>query len=401
MSILILLIFGFSNVYAHYCTAGNPISTDGTSELSKGILSVGLFYQHSLSDTYYEGAKMSDFTYKSAYYDYIAFRLSYNVSDRFNVSSENGYFQRKGDIFINSGFSRYARGLGDLNLSFRYLAFSDNGLKFLPYFTIKLPVGEFDQVYNNVVLPIDLQPSSGSYRFNPGLFLFKSFEKSDFSFYLNVTFEASKVIETERTQSFKYGNLLIGILFGVYTLSDDVILTLELRNQFRQKSANIEDELDASGGFLLMTVPRLNYKIQNFNVFISSEHPIYRNLNDVGFPQLGNKYAISIGVTKKFNLVKETVFPQEDYTVQYQDSFFLNGLYGMCKERIESVALKNNNVKYAYWEASNKRLLIKAIAPINPENLVYDISTIGLDNECFEADSLSYSNLHSYCKYRN
>ena len=73
----------------------------------------------------------------------------------------------------------------------------------------------------------------------------------------------------------------------------------------------------------------------------------------------------------------------------------------MCKERIESVALKNNNVKYAYWEASNKRLLIKAIAPINPENLVYDISTIGLDNECFEADSLLYSNVHSYCKYRN
>lgn len=116
------MIFGFSNVYAQCCTAGNPISTDGSSDFSKGLLSVGLFYQHSLSDTYYEGAKMSDFTYKSAYY-YIASRLLYNFTDRFDVFSEYGYFQRKGENFINTGFSRYARGLGNLNLSFRYLAF--------------------------------------------------------------------------------------------------------------------------------------------------------------------------------------------------------------------------------------------------------------------------------------
>jgi periplasmic mercuric ion binding protein len=398
---LILSIPKFSN--GQCCAAGNPVSADGSSSQGKGTLKISTLYQHSFSDVYFEGNSVSDFTYKTTFYDFSSIKLAYGITEKFNMAGEIGYFINKSEYIIPSDYTRYARGIGDASLTLRYSLFKNTAKLFeiAPLFTVKIPIGEFDQIQNNVLLPIDLQPSSGSFRYKPSMIIYKGLGQSKFAVYSILSTEFAQAIKTERTINYKYGNLYMVSLFASYQLNDWLKTSLEVREQYRAMANNNGLEIKATGGNVLFLVPRITAVYNDWELGLTYNQPVHKNLNSIGFPQLSNKYAFAISLAKKLNLTnKETPFLLDD--IEYKsDSFHVNGICDMCRERIVVTSMKSKDVKWAGWNIDTKMLTIKYLDKPNVDQLMQSLAKIGHDNQSYKATDKKYAKLHSCCKYRD
>ena len=96
--------------------------------------------------------------------------------------------------------------------------------------------------------------------------------------------------------------------------------------------------------------------------------------------------------------------PTKAHLVQDTDtlSIWVNGLCGMCRERIESAALRTKGVKEATWNSEN-RLLRVAIDPsrFKENKLHYNVASAGHDTEQLLAPDPVYDALPLCCKYRD
>lgn len=386
------------------CAAGNPVSADGSSSQGKGILKVSALYQHSFSDTYFEGTQVNnDYVGKTTWYDFSSIKLAYGITEKLNLAGEIGYFINKSEYIIASDYTRYARGVGDAALTLRYTLLKNTSKLFeiAPFFTIKIPAGVFDQVYKNVLLPIDLQPSSGSFRYKPAAMIYKGIGHSKFALYSILSAEFAQAIKTERTTNYKYGNLYMVSLFASYQAKDWFKASIEIREQIRGMANDNGLDIKATGGNVVFLVPRIAAFYKDWDFGVIYNQPVYKNLNSfVGGPQLSNKYALAFTLGKKINLDKnKTPFLLDD--VDYKsESFHVNGICDMCRDRIVATCMKNNGVKWADWNKDTKMMEIKYLDAVDADKLLKSLADAGHDNQAYTATDKQYAKLHTCCKYR-
>lgn len=80
-------------------------------------------------------------------------------------------------------------------------------------------------------------------------------------------------------------------------------------------------------------------------------------------------------------------------------SFMVKGNCAMCKERIETTAIKNG-ANSARWSTENQQLIVEYdAAKTNPDELLKKIAEAGHDNEKFSASAEIYNSLPSCCHY--
>ena len=79
----------------------------------------------------------------------------------------------------------------------------------------------------------------------------------------------------------------------------------------------------------------------------------------------------------------------------------VNGICGMCQERIEAVANKHNHVLEANWEIETNILHVDHTAKFNSNSLQRAIARVGHDTEFMKAPAFAYNELHECCKYRD
>ncbi|MBR9922961.1 MAG: TonB-dependent receptor [Bacteroidetes bacterium] len=83
-------------------------------------------------------------------------------------------------------------------------------------------------------------------------------------------------------------------------------------------------------------------------------------------------------------------------------TFFVDGICGMCKDRIEGVALEIKGVESADWNVEVKQLTVNYDSKIfKLKRLHREIAYAGHDTEMYTAPEESYNNLHACCKYRD
>ncbi len=404
--ILPFVVFSFQ-VSAQCCAAGNPVSGEGGGNAGKNVLKISTLYTHSYSDTYFNGTEKSDFEYKTTYFDFSLLSLSYGISERLNFKSELGYFYNKSEDLVLSGYHKKANGIGDASFSLSYVLFKkpEKSFRLTPLFTLKAPVGEFDQVYQNVVLPIDLQPSSGSFRYTPALAIYKGFNYDKISIISFLSVEFAQTINSERAH-YKYGNLYLISFIGNYNINKDFMVSLHIREQIREYAYNYNQttpRVDATGGNLVFLSPQLSYNKNSWNVSAKFDYPFYKNLNTDGLNgQLSNKYAFSLTLSRSLDLNKKPKTPFLEEGVEYKtDSFFVDGICGMCKDRIQNSALTVKEVEWAEWNLDTKTLTIKYRDEVDLEKLHEIIAKVGHDTEKIKATDKAYNKLHSCCKYRD
>lgn len=78
----------------------------------------------------------------------------------------------------------------------------------------------------------------------------------------------------------------------------------------------------------------------------------------------------------------------------------VEGNCGMCKERIETAAKSDKNVKSAVWSMNKKVLTVSYDASKTDKKAVLkSVAEVGHDNEMFRASDKSYDDLDACCQY--
>lgn len=78
----------------------------------------------------------------------------------------------------------------------------------------------------------------------------------------------------------------------------------------------------------------------------------------------------------------------------------VEGNCGMCKDRIETVAKSNKNVKSAVWSVSKKNLTVSYDASkTDKKAILKSVAEVGHDNEMFRASDKTYDELEVCCQY--
>lgn len=83
-------------------------------------------------------------------------------------------------------------------------------------------------------------------------------------------------------------------------------------------------------------------------------------------------------------------------------SIEVDGVCGMCKDRIEKAAIKNKGVKSAVWNVDTHELkLIFDERKTDIKTISASIAAVGHDTKEIKATDEQYDSVHGCCKYRD
>ncbi|PVW17054.1 heavy-metal-associated domain-containing protein [Marixanthomonas spongiae] len=83
-------------------------------------------------------------------------------------------------------------------------------------------------------------------------------------------------------------------------------------------------------------------------------------------------------------------------------SMEVDGVCGMCKERIEKASIKTKGVKSAIWDVKTHELqLIYNEKKTDLSSIKENILAVGHDVEDLRATDKAYNSLHDCCRYRD
>lgn len=93
---------------------------------------------------------------------------------------------------------------------------------------------------------------------------------------------------------------------------------------------------------------------------------------------------------------------QEKSKGNVEATFLVEGVCGMCKDRIESSALHTKGVKFAEWNKKTKELKVVYNAKKTSEEEIHQaVADRGHKTPMIPADSSAYSNLPACCQYEH
>jgi copper chaperone CopZ len=366
-----------------------------------------------MSDKYYIGTKyekdkqLFPTVIKESSFNFSALSFSYCLTDILKLSADIGYFIDKSQTFAG-GYNRLAEGIADASfgLTYRTFASKDNLFDITQTARISVPIGDFEQVYDNIQLPIDLQPSSGSYRYNLGISFAKRFEESKFSIISINSIEMSQAIETENTIH-KYGNLYNLSLICNYPINSFLFGMFQVRGEIREKALtgtknqkNQYSYLNASGGTLVYLSPQVIFNIySDWLLSLQYNLPVYKNINS---EQLSNSYSLSVNLSKSFSFRDDFAVNEGQKNTFSKISVKVSGNCEHCKERIEETVNKMNGVASSSWDSETQVVTIyyKDSLP-NIDEIQKDLANVGHDTEKFKAKDEIYFELPKCCLYRN
>lgn len=79
----------------------------------------------------------------------------------------------------------------------------------------------------------------------------------------------------------------------------------------------------------------------------------------------------------------------------------VDGVCGMCKQRIETAALKTKGVKSAVWSVETHMLsLILDERKTDLKTIQENIAAVGHDTQEIQCTAEAYNSLHPCCKYK-
>lgn len=83
-------------------------------------------------------------------------------------------------------------------------------------------------------------------------------------------------------------------------------------------------------------------------------------------------------------------------------SMEVDGICGMCKERIEKAAIRTKGVKSAVWSINTHELkLIYDDSKTNLKTIAQNLADVGHDTKDIKATEEAYKSVHPCCRYRD
>jgi outer membrane receptor for ferrienterochelin and colicins len=135
------------------------------------------------------------------------------------------------------------------------------------------------------------------------------------------------------------------------------------------------------------------------------------------FDEMQLHYAVTgVGHDTKKVLASEEKYEQLHSCCKYRDvniedeiestgtlSIWVDGICGMCKDRIEEAVLTIAGVKKASWDVPSRILQVKVLDPENFDEMQIHntVAGVGHDTKKVKATEEEYEQIHACCKYRD
>jgi hypothetical protein len=294
------------DVNAQCCSMGNPLagSTYSTDPV-KGQLQINAYYKHGYNETYFrKNVRLVNYgIYSHSGYDFTGLALSYSVTNRLTIEHENGYYLKKEVRYLNQEIDALVvngYGLSNGLLGFRYLIFggkpgatnisAGGGVKY-PYSTEMF-------TYENVELPIELQPSTRAWGVMAQVFVTKDISR----FKLNISHRSE--FNQRNKDKYLYGNMHTSSVSLSGKILKNLFAQAGFRNEFKLSDKTPTNaRLASEGSNMVIFTPKIGYQLPaDFHVSVFADLPAYKYYFG---EQLSMQYAIGISIAKSFNLLKE------------------------------------------------------------------------------------------------
>ncbi len=297
-----------------FASSGNPVGgTENMGVMGKNSFRTALFYRHAYSGTYFKGDQPYDgieAILKDATYNYAGLLTAYGLSEKLTLEAEAGYFINKTQEYYIDDVRMTGSGLSNFVISIK------PGIYFNPVRNFEIsgsiganiPLSTNMQAVNHVTLPIDIQPSTGSY----GV-VFQSQVIKEYSF------SAIRILFANRIEKYflnnhgwEFGTIYMHSLFfskhvdlSKHFVIEDVALKhwtfiLQLRNQVKERNVKDGVTVKASGNILFYLTPQINLMLhEKWNVSVLYDVPLYQYHNEV---QLGHSRGFAVSLIRDFRL---------------------------------------------------------------------------------------------------
>jgi len=315
--VLSLIITTPFAIFSQCCSPGTPIGGEANQGvLDAKTLKILTFLKSSSSNDYYAGDQITKPSLlDKGGFNFLGFNLSYGINNRLTIDSELGYFINKTQEYLFGNYQLTGSGLSDISFITKYKAYfnKDKQLEVVSGIGIKIPIGQYQQRSEGVLLPIDVQPTNGAYGYIISIFIYKGYIEKNLRFFLTsrATIAPHDVAYTEinPVKYYNYGDLYTFSLFTSYNLSVkwNVILQTryELRTQDKYKFGNESNyqPFTSSGGHKFFLVPQINYNIlPKWYLSLLFDYPVYQYYN---MKQLGTGYAFGVNISRTLDFVKQ------------------------------------------------------------------------------------------------
>ena len=291
---------------AQCLSSANPVGgSNNLLVLEKKSLRIISFYRYNFGSQYYEGSSKSDFNLiKNANYNYLGNIFGYGLADRLTMEAEIGYFINKTQNFnIDPQYTLRGSGFSNTVLSAKYGLIKKNDSRFFlsSSLGVKIPLSTNPIIKDGVELPVDVQPTLGSFGMVAQLFMVKEKTLTGSRYFVTGRLELNSANKKE----YKLGTSMFTSLF--YSkhlmfpwLKGDWTVILQVRDELRGKDKTITGLKESSGSHLLYLAPQINYFImEKWNISLMVDIPVYKYFNGI---QLATKYGISVSLARDFRL---------------------------------------------------------------------------------------------------
>ena len=261
----------------------NPVGgTNNLLVLEKNSLRVISFYKYVHSNQYFEGSSPSDYVYiQDANYNYLSAIIGYGLTEKLTMEMEAGYFLNKTYNYVNSPNPHIGKGLSNIVLLVKHTIFTDNINRFFITGAAgpKIPFSRNYQMADNIQLPVEVQPTLGSY----GTVVNASFVKENSV--NGIRYFLTNRLEMNATNKYNYqlgtslyNSLYISKHLMFPWLKGDWTAIIQLRNEIRGPDKLAGQKKNSSGSTLFFVAPQINYVVKG-DWYISGmfDLPVYQH----------------------------------------------------------------------------------------------------------------------------
>ena len=301
----VLLIISVA-LKAQCLSSVNPVGgTNNLLVLEKNSFRIISFYKYGQGNQYYEGNSASDFNLiDRAFYNYLSASIGYGLSWKTTLELETGYFFNKTQIYnLENDYRLSGNGLSNFNLLLKHSLYS-NPFKRI-YITgaagAKIPSSRNLKWDNNVKLPVEVQPTIGSF----GAVFTSAFVKENSGTGMRYFLTNRVEINAPNKEDYKLGtsvytSFYISRHLKASWLNDNWTAIIQLRNEIRGTDKIDGKEKKSSGSNLFFIAPQLNYVLKD-NWYLSAmiDIPLYQKFNGT---QLGAASGLTFIVSRTFRL---------------------------------------------------------------------------------------------------
>jgi hypothetical protein len=304
----LLLTIGLEpwQVLAQCLSSVNPVGgTENLLVLEKNTLRIIVFYKYSQGRQYFHGNKHDDYDLiDRAFYSNLSLFAGYGLTNRLALETEQGYFINKTQVYnTDPEYRLRGYGLSNLVLSLRYSLFADHFKRVFITVApgIKIPASRKPQTVDHVELPVEVQPTMGSYGLVLSSTLVKENSGRGLRFFLTNRTEWHFVNKKEyRPGTAMYTSVYLSKHIMHNRVKGDWTAILQLRHEFRTHDIISGKTKEFSGGTLLFVVPQINHMVaEKWNFTALADIPVFQYFNGT---QLGAGFGVTFSVSRTFSL---------------------------------------------------------------------------------------------------